>query len=52
MAVLYGADRELAEKDMKEALEFESGMANVRMTVKSNIILKYSSNLVADFFDN
>ena len=30
MAVLYGADRERAEKDMKEALEFETGMANVR----------------------
>jgi neprilysin len=29
MAVLYGAERELAEKDMRDALEFEIALANV-----------------------
>lgn len=31
MAVLYGADRERAEKDMKEAFEFETALANVSL---------------------
>lgn len=31
MAVLYGADRKLAEKDMRDALEFEIALANVSM---------------------
>lgn len=30
MAVLYGAERERAEKDMKEAFEFETALAKVR----------------------
>lgn len=30
MAVLYGADRSRAEKEMKEVLEFEFALANVR----------------------
>lgn len=30
MAVLYGADRKRAEKEMKEALDFEIALANVR----------------------
>lgn len=30
LAVLYGADRERAVKDMKEAFEFETALANVR----------------------
>jgi neprilysin len=29
MAVLYGADRERAEKEMREAFDFEVGLANV-----------------------
>lgn len=29
MAVLYGADRKRAEKDMKEAFDFETALANV-----------------------
>lgn len=32
MAVLYGAERERAEKDMKEALDFETGLAKVTLT--------------------
>lgn len=31
MAVLYGADRERAEKEMKEALNFEIGLAKVNL---------------------
>lgn len=30
MAVLYGADRSRAEKEMKEVLELEFALANVR----------------------
>lgn len=33
MAVLYGADRKRAEKEMKEVLEFEFAIANVRNSV-------------------
>jgi len=29
MAVLYGADQERAKKEMKEAFDFEVGLANV-----------------------
>jgi len=31
MAVLYGADRQRAEKDMKDVLEFEFALANVSL---------------------
>lgn len=31
MAVLYGADRKKAEKEMKDVLEFEFAIANVRI---------------------
>ena len=30
MAVLYGADKSRAEKEMKDVLEFEFALANVR----------------------
>jgi hypothetical protein len=33
MAVLYGADRNDAEKEMKEVLDFEIALANVRRFV-------------------
>lgn len=33
MAVLYGADRKRAEKEMKEVLEFEFALANVRSLI-------------------
>lgn len=33
MAVLYGADRNRAEKEMKEVLEFEFALANVRKKI-------------------
>jgi neprilysin len=32
MAVLYGADKERAEKEMKEAFDFEVALANVSRT--------------------
>lgn len=31
MAVLYGADQQRAEKEMKEALDFEIALANVSL---------------------
>lgn len=37
MAVLYGADKERADREMKEAFDFETGLAKVR---------KYSSRFI------
>lgn len=32
MAILYGADKDRAVKDMKEALDFEIGLAKVSLS--------------------
>jgi hypothetical protein len=34
MAVLYGADQQRAEKEMKKALDFEMALANASLKLK------------------
>ncbi len=44
MAVLYGADRLRAEKEMREALEFEFALANVSKLSLRNLSSKNMTN--------
>lgn len=37
MAVLFGADRERAEKELKQSVEFEMALANVSIIIKTSI---------------
>lgn len=52
MAILYGADKDRAVKDMREALDFEIGLANVRQTSFLERLKKISKNLFIDFASN
>lgn len=36
-AVLFGGNKEIAERELKEALEFEIKLAEVRKTLMSNL---------------
>lgn len=50
VAVIYGADRNLATKELKESLEFELKLANVRFLRK--IIENNVSNFDESFCKN
>jgi hypothetical protein len=50
MAVLYGADKARAEKEMKEAFDFEVALANVRLKFHRTGMFSHSS-MLTDFSD-